>query len=124
MMIREFFAVGIGGAVGSMARCLLSGILLGGVRWFGFPAGTLVVNVAGSLLIGILLEALSSKELVWLAVVGFCGGFTTFSTFSADALRLLRSGDFGPAAAYVLLSVGAALLATAAGMRIGTILKN
>lgn len=122
-MIREFIAVGIGGAAGSIARYALSYGLLGGCTLFGFPAGTFAVNILGSLLIGILLEGLSSTAAAWLLVIGFCGGFTTFSTFSADTVRLLRAGDYGPAAAYMILSVTVCLAFTAAGMWIGSHLK-
>lgn len=122
-MIREFIAVGIGGAAGSIARYALSYGLLGGCTLFGFPAGTFAVNILGSLLIGILLEGLSSTAAAWLLVIGFCGGFTTFSTFSADTVRLLRTGDYGPAAAYMILSVAVCLAFTAAGMWIGSHLK-
>lgn len=123
-MIRELLAVGCGGALGSMARHALSGIVLAGHTLWGFPAGTFAVNAAGSLLIGLLAEALRSQPAAWLLTVGFCGGFTTFSTFSADAVRLLRAGNYGPAAAYVAVSVGACILCAAAGMRVGQLLKT
>ena len=100
-MIRELLAVGCGGAAGSIVRYLLSGGIMAGQTLLGFPAGTFTVNAAGSLLIGILLEATSSETLGWLLIVGFCGGFTTFSTFSADAVRLLRAECYTAAAAYV-----------------------
>ena len=90
-MIRELLAVGCGGAAGSIVRYLLCGGIMAGQTLLGFPAGTFTVNAAGSLLIGILLEATSSETLGWLLIVGFCGGFTTFSTFSADAVRLLTT---------------------------------
>lgn len=77
-MIRELLAVGCGGAAGSIVRYLLSGGIMAGQTLLGFPAGTFTVNAAGSLLIGILLEATSSETLGWLLIVGFCGGFTTF----------------------------------------------
>ena len=80
-MIRELMAVGFGGAAGSIVRYLLSGGILAGQTLLGFPAGTFTVNAAGSLLIGILLEATSSETLGWLLIVGFCGGFTTFRPF-------------------------------------------
>ena len=79
---------------------------------------------AGSLLIGILLEATSSETLGWLLIVGFCGGFTTFSTFSADAVRLLRAECYTAAAAYVGLSVAVCIVFAAAGMWIGTTFRN
>ena len=80
-MIRELFAVGLGGAAGSIVRYMLSVWLLGGHTLLGFPAGTFTVNAAGSLLIGILLETTNSAAAGWLLIAGFCGGFTTFSTF-------------------------------------------
>ena len=118
-MIRELFAVGLGGAAGSIVRYMLSVWLLGGHTLLGFPTGTFTVNAAGSLLIGILLETTNSAAAGWLLIAGFCGGFTTFSTFSADAVRLLRAGDYGPATAYIALSVAVCIAFAALGMWIG-----
>ena len=109
-MIRELFAVGLGGAAGSIVRYMLSVWLLGGHTLLGFPAGTFTVNAAGSLLIGILLETTNSAAAGWLLIAGFCGGFTTFSTFSAD---------YGPATAYIALSVAVCIAFAALGMWIG-----
>ena len=121
-MIREFLAVGIGGAAGSMARHALSGLVAAGCLAGGFPVGTFAVNAAGSLLIGAVTGYASQQALVpLLAGVGFCGGFTTFSTFSADTLRLLRAGNYGPAAAYAALSIAVCLACTAAGWWFGTL---
>ena len=111
-MIRELLAVGCGGAAGSIVRYLLSGGIMAGQK------------LLGSLLIGILLEATSSETLGWLLIVGFCGGFTTFSTFSADAVRLLRAECYTAAAAYVGLSVAVCIVFAAAGMWIGTTFRN
>ena len=102
--------VGFGGAAGSIVRYLLSGGILAGQTLLGFPAGTFTVNAAGSLLIGILLEASVSETLGWLLIVGFCGGFTTFSTFSADTVRQLRAGCYNAAAIYVALSVAVCIV--------------
>ena len=123
-MIRELIAVGFGGAAGSIVRYLLSGGILAGQTLLGFPAGTFTVNAAGSLLIGILLESLSSAAAGWLLVTGFCGGFTTFSTFSADTVRLLRAGCYNAAAIYVALSVAVCIVFAALGMWIGTTFRN
>ena len=123
-MIRELMAVGFGGAAGSIVRYLLSGGILAGQTLLGFPASTFTVNAAGSLLIGILLEATSSETLGWLLIVGFCGGFTTFSTFSADTVRLLRAGCYNAAAIYVALSVAVCIVFAALGMWIGTTFRN
>ena len=123
-MIRELMTVGFGGAAGSIVRYLLSGGILAGQTLLGFPAGTFTVNAAGSLLIGILLEASVSETLGWLLIVGFCGGFTTFSTFSADTVRLLRAGCYNAAAVYVALSVAVCIVFAALGMLIGTTFRN
>lgn len=119
-MIRELFCVGLGGAVGCMARHALSTWMLGGHLLFGFPAGTFTVNAVGSLVIGFLLQALDSSTWSWLLVTGLCGGFTTFSTFSADTVRLLRAGDYAPAVCYVVASVVVCLGFTALGMFLGS----
>ena len=90
-MIRELFAVGLGGAAGSIVRYMLSVWLLGGHTLLGFPAGTFTVNAAGSLLIGILLETTNSAAAGWLLIAGFCGGFTTFSRLRAcDGLHCVE----------------------------------
>ena len=123
-MILELMAVGFGGAAGRIVRYLLSGGILAGQTLLGFPAGTFTVNAAGSLLIGILLEASVSETLGWLLIVGFCGGFTTFSTFSADTVRLLRAGCYNAAAVYVALSVAVCIVFAALGMWIGTTFRN
>lgn len=123
-MIRELFAVGLGGAAGSVVRYMLSAWLLAGQTLLGFPAGTFAVNAAGSLLIGVLLETTSSAAAGWLLIVGFCGGFTTFSTFSVDTVRLLRAGDYGPAAAYIVLSVAVCIAFTALGMWLGAQVRS
>lgn len=119
-MLRELLAVGIGGAAGSMVRYMLSGHLLSGCTFGGLPIGTLTVNVAGSLLIGLFSGWLGDSP--WsmrLLTVGFCGGFTTFSTFSADALRLLRNAEWTPALLYIALSVVLCIVCAAIGMWIG-----
>lgn len=86
----------------------------------GFPVGTMFVNVSGCFLIGILMRQFLnmqvSPELRALLIVGFCGGFTTFSTFSGETLGLIEGGEYGRAAGYVILSVGLCLIATFAGM--------
>jgi CrcB protein len=112
--------VAIGGAVGSVARLLLSGAIQQRAGT-AFPAGTLVINVVGSLLLGFLLRyALGSTsvspEARALLTTGFCGGFTTFSTFSYETVTLVEDGDWGRAGAYVALSVVLSLVACAAGV--------
>ncbi|MGH9750294.1 MAG: fluoride efflux transporter CrcB [Candidatus Polarisedimenticolia bacterium] len=111
--------VGAGGFAGSVARFLLGGWVQG--RWSGtFPAGTLAVNVLGCLAIGGLSElaearAFLSPEARALVVVGFLGGFTTFSAFGNETFNMLRDGAWGVAAANVALNVVPSLTAVWAG---------
>ena len=113
------FLIALGGAAGSLLRYLIGGAVQR-TSAGGFPVGTMFVNVAGCFLIGVfvrfLLNMQTSAELRALLVVGFCGGFTTFSTFSAETVGLIEGGEYARAASYVILSVVALLAATFAGM--------
>lgn len=110
-------AVFLGGGLGALLRW---GVGKWTLHWFGtgFPIGTLAVNIAGSLAIGLAVGALEgvgpTARLFF--VTGLLGGFTTFSAFSLDALTLWQRGEQGTAAAYVLASVLLSLAAAAAGM--------
>ena len=102
-------AVAAGGALGSVARYLVG---VASTRAFGlaFPWGTLLINIAGSFLIGVFIELFAlkadlSQEVRVFLTVGICGGFTTFSTFSLDAYVLMERGDWWYAAWYVIASV-------------------
>lgn len=110
-----YWYVALGSAIGGMARFGL-GTWLQERAGPGFPVGTLVVNVSGSLLIGFLfrygLGTATSPEVRLLLTTGFCGGYTTFSTFSFETVRLLEDGEHGRAAVYVALSVALSLLGT------------
>jgi CrcB protein len=108
-------AVAIGAAVGALARWW-AGLAFNGL-WAGFPLGTLLVNAVGGLLIGMAMVAFarSPHELLRLLLVtGFLGGFTTFSSFSAESLGLLQRGDIGLAllhsAAHLLGALGCCAL--------------
>jgi fluoride exporter len=119
--------VAIGGAAGSALRFLLTGMLQGRAAGAaGFPTGTLVVNVAGSLLLGFILrhavgggDGGLGVEARALLGAGFCGGFTTFSAFSVETLGLIEAGDWRRAALYAGLSVGLSLAAAALGFAAG-----
>ena len=119
-MTRLLLAVAAGGALGSVARYAVA--LLAQRSGATFPYGTLAVNVAGSLLLGchvrLFAEPRSAVPVVLQLglTVGLCGGFTTFSTFSVDTLRLLQAGEYGRAGLYVVGSVALSLAATMAGM--------
>jgi len=114
-----YLLIALGGAVGSLLRYLVGGAVQR-MSDSGFPVGTMVVNVSGCFIIGVLvrqfLNMQLSPELRALLIVGFCGGFTTFSTFSAETLGLIEGGEYGRAAGYVVLSVTLCLAATLAGM--------
>jgi CrcB protein len=111
--------IAAGSALGGVGRYLLGGLvqrLLSGT----FPAGTLVVNLTGSFLLGLFLRyALDTPtltpELRAFLTIGFCGGYTTFSTFSYETMLLLEDGEWTRAGLYAGLSVLLALTATALG---------
>jgi CrcB protein len=116
-----YLLIALGGAAGSLLRYLLGGAVQR-TSASGFPIGTMFVNVSGCFLIGILvrqfLNMQISPELRALLIVGFCGGFTTFSTFSAETLGLIEGGEYARATGYVILSVVLCLTATFMGMTV------
>ncbi len=111
--------IGLGGAAGSILRYLF-GALVQRSAGLAFPAGTLAVNVVGCFVMGILaqhfMNAQTSPVMRTALMTGFCGGFTTFSAFSLETVGLLRGGEYGKTAAYVVLSVTLSILATISGM--------
>ena len=114
----KLLLVFIGGGLGAMSRFLLTTALAG--KLGNFPLGTLAANVFGSLLMGLLIGLLAGRyESIRLFVaVGFLGGFTTFSSFSAETLALIQNGQIFPAMANVIVSVVASLTACALGLKI------
>lgn len=112
-MIKSMLLVGAGGAFGSIARYAVS--LLFAHFAICSHWATLLVNVVGSFLIGFAIPLLSNGAHLF-AVVGFCGGFTTFSTFSSQALQLFQTGERLMAAVYVLASLVASVLMVFLGM--------
>lgn len=108
--------IAFGGAVGSVLRYLMSGFVQEGAGATAFPVGTLAVNLLGCFLIGLLTELSESRGVLdadtrGLLVVGFIGGFTTFSTFANETLSAMRGNAALMAVANVLLSVVAGLFA-------------
>ncbi len=111
--------IAVGSAIGGVSRYLVGGLvqrLAAGT----FPAGTLLINITGSFLLGAILRygidtPTLTPELRALLTVGFCGGYTTFSTFSYETIALMEDGEWSRAALYVGLSVGLSLLATFLG---------
>ncbi len=122
--------VAIGGAAGSVARFWLSGLIAERYA-HAFPWNTLVVNVTGSFVIGII-AALSEPEGHWFnspgvrqfLMVGICGGYTTFSSFSLQTLALMRDREWLYAGGNVLLSVVSCLVAVWLGYVLGATLNS
>lgn len=115
----------IGAGLGGVARYTLGGVIQQAAG-SAFPWGTLLVNITGSLLLGflyVLLEgtAAAPQWRVFLGI-GFCGGYTTFSTFSYETVRLLESGDWSRASLYIAGSVLVSLAATFVGFRLADII--
>jgi CrcB protein len=119
-MTRLLLIIGVGGFMGSISRYLVQGWM---IRLFAsqFPIGTSVVNIAGSFLIGVIYalaekSGLLSNEWRLFLATGFCGGFTTFSTFSYEIVTLLRGGMTSYAILYILGSVVLGVLAALFGI--------
>ena len=112
-MIKNLLLVGAGGALGCIARYAVS--LLFAHFAICSHWATLVVNVVGSFLIGLAIPLLSGGAHL-IAVVGFCGGFTTFSTFSSQAVQLFQAGERLAAAAYVAVSLVVSIAMVLLGM--------
>lgn len=113
-MTRVVWYVAFGSALGGVSRLLLSGYIQQRAGEF-FPMGTLVINITGSFLLGFVITyALGtqgiSPEIRAMLTTGFCGGYTTFSTYSYETATLIEDGRYQRAALYILLSVGIALL--------------
>lgn len=119
-MVGGYLAVFVGGGLGAALR---HGVNRATMAYYGpgFPYGTLFVNVAGGLLIGVLAELFlvkggGSQEFRLFLTTGFLGGFTTFSAFSLDAALMWQRSDFAALAFYVVTSVVLSIAALFAGM--------
>ena len=122
--------IAVGSALGGVARFWGSGVI---ARAFGetFPWGTLIVNVSGSLLIGIIAALTGPDGRIFLSsttrlalMAGFCGGYTTFSSFSLQTLSLVQDGEWWLAGANIVLSVVACLVAVWAGYAFATSINS
>jgi CrcB protein len=120
--LQALLAVALGGAAGSVARFVV-GVWSTRAFGAGFPWGTLIINIVGSFLIGAFVELFAlhwdaPQPMRVFLVVGICGGFTTFSTFSLDAYVLIERGQYALAAAYMLASVIGSILALVAALHL------
>jgi CrcB protein len=107
-MFTTLTQVALGGAIGSVLRFLA-------ITAIGAPFATALVNIVGSFLMGVLFITLSKTTLSPLLMTGVLGGFTTFSAFSLDTLKLWQSGQISQAAVYTAASVTLSLIAVALG---------
>jgi CrcB protein len=122
-MLRNYLYVFVGGGLGASVRYWISGLI---PRWVdsGFPYANLFINVSGSFLIGLLMTAMEDRFLVSPSLrifltIGILGGYTTFSSFSYEAVALLNSGEILRASAFILLSIGLCLFGTFLGATLG-----
>jgi CrcB protein len=120
-------AIALGGAAGSVLRYLV-GVSVQRVAHVGFPVGTLAVNLIGCILVGALAAHFLNDEtqpvLRAALTVGFCGGFTTFSTFTLETLGLIAGGDWPRAVWYVGASMAACIAGTVGGFRLVQLLQR
>jgi CrcB protein len=113
--VRVFWSVAVGAALGGLSRYYFAGFIQQRAG-ADFPAGTLIVNVTGSFLLGFIMRYALQSDIISpamrvLLTTGFCGGYTTFSTFSYETALMLGDGEYKRAALYVGGSVGIALVA-------------
>jgi len=120
--MKQVFFVGLGGAAGSILRYLTSIVTL---KFYSasFPVATFIVNVFGCFLAGLIFgsitqESSEAQNLKVLLLTGFCGGFTTFSAFALENVRLMNSGNLSTAVLYTIASIAAGLLAAWLGLSI------
>jgi CrcB protein len=121
-MVKILLFIGTGSFLGGVSRYLAARYIQNAMT-SGFPYGTLLVNIVGCFIIGLLFGlsekgSISHNEWKLFLTVGFCGGFTTFSTFTLENLMLLRNGAWFHFSAYTLLSVVVGILATIVGYSI------
>lgn len=119
----QILAIAMGGALGSVLRFWMSG-WVSGILGRGFPYGTLMVNVSGSLLMGFLYVLLvdkfnASDEWRAFLLIGLLGGFTTFSSFSMETFDFIATGEVFKAFMNIVLSVAVCLVATWLGIVMG-----
>ncbi|WP_270767314.1 fluoride efflux transporter FluC [Lacticaseibacillus rhamnosus] len=114
--------VGIGAGVGAVCRYLLT--VLGRMLWPGKPVATMMINVLGAFLSGFLAGLPAFSAFRVLLLTGFCGGFTTFSTFMADAFILIRNRQWRVFVGYYLSSVLLGVVVMVVGLRCSSLIRN
>lgn len=124
-MWKDILYVGLGGGIGSILRFIASRLVARYVGAGWLFAGTFAVNITGCLLIGLLSGWMlahqpENQPFRLLFIVGFCGGYTTFSAFAFENLRLIEMNQWGLFALYTFASVALGLLAVWGGMKLGS----
>ncbi|MFY0481908.1 fluoride efflux transporter CrcB [Flavobacterium sp. PLA-1-15] len=119
-MLKTLLIIGLGGAIGSMLRYLTS-VFVARFWENHFPLATFITNVIGCFLIGLFIgflekQQLANSDLKWFLITGFCGGYTTFSTFGYENFNLLQNQNMGIAFAYIASSVIIGLMAVWFGL--------
>jgi CrcB protein len=122
-MLKQILLVGLGGGIGSIFRFLTS---LSAARYavYGFPLGTFIANVLGCFVLGICVGIFGknpseNENLKLLFVTGFCGGYTTFSTFASENIQLLQQQNYTMLVIYTITSLLIGFLAVAIGLNLG-----
>jgi len=122
--MKQLLLVGLGGCIGSIGRYLIAGLNLSW-HFLSIPMGTLTVNVVGSFIIGFLVGISAKTDLIsgdlrLFLMVGFCGGFTTFSSFTSENLMLIQNGQL----LTVLLYTGASIFLGFMAVYLGYVMTN
>lgn len=117
--MKTILYIALGGALGSVLRYLTSVV----IKSITFPYATFITNVLGCLLIGLFFgyfekQNVLSQDLKFFLITGFCGGYTTFSAFSLENIKLMQNGEMVTAILYIMLSVIVGFLATWFGMNL------
>jgi CrcB protein len=124
--MRNIVIIGAGGFIGSIARFYVSKLNLW-ISFLSLPTGTLLINILGSFILGFLIgvsekSSIISTELRLFLMVGFCGGFTTFSTFAGESLVMVHNGQFITVLLYTGLSISLGFAAVFFGYAITNLL--